>query len=125
MTLYDLIAELRREHQSPAASKTLDMVMVELGKTRDNLRSALNNLKNEALPPGGEPILKELEERADRAGLDDLDYPQVEMKGFRPPLEEADEGSLGIAVLLTLTAVIIVGLAAAAIAAGVSQLANG
>jgi uncharacterized protein (UPF0371 family) len=36
MTLYDIIADLRREHGNETASKSLDLVMIELGHTRDN-----------------------------------------------------------------------------------------
>ena len=41
VTLYGIIADLRREHPTPAAAETLDMVVAELGKTRDNLKSAV------------------------------------------------------------------------------------
>ena len=50
MTLYDIIAELRREHPSPEASRTLDLVVTELGRTRDNLRHALMNLEDRPVP---------------------------------------------------------------------------
>ena len=51
--LYDIIAELRRENQTPSAARTLDMVVVELGQTRDNLRLALIHLEERAVPTGG------------------------------------------------------------------------
>jgi len=122
MTLYDIIADLRREHGNETASKTLDLVMIELGHTRDNLRRALADLDRSALPPGGEPVLKELEEKARRNHLDNLDYPEVKMTGFRPPLEAVDEGSLGIGLLLGLTSVVLLALAAAAVVAGLNQI---
>lgn len=101
MTLYDIIADLRREHPNEASARTLDLVMVELGKTRDNLRRALANLDGSPLPPGGKEVLHELDQRARLNRLDNLDYgPAVALRGFRPPLEPVDEGQIGIAVLL-------------------------
>ena len=55
--LYDIIAELRRENQTPSAAKTLDMVVVELGQTRDNLRLALIQLEERAVPTGGRVVI--------------------------------------------------------------------
>ncbi|GAC1654647.1 MAG: hypothetical protein NVS9B1_06140 [Candidatus Dormibacteraceae bacterium] len=122
MTLYDIIADLRREKADQATSKTLDLVMVELGHTRDNLRSALSNVQGEALPPGGADVLKELETRARHARLDNLSYPAVDMKGFRPPLEPVDEGTAGVAMLLGITSLALLGLAAAAVVAGLNGI---
>ena len=122
MTLYDIIADLRREHGSETASKTLDVVMIELGHTRDNLRQALARVDRSAVPPGGEPVLKELEERARRERLDNLSYPEVEMTGFKPPLEEVEPGAMGIGLLLGLTSVVLLGLAAAAVVAGLNSI---
>ena len=122
MTLYDIIADLRREKADQATSKTLDLVMIELGHTRDNLRSALSNIKGEALPPGGGEVLKELEARAHQNRLDNLSYPAVEMKGFRPPLEAVDEGTAGVAALLGITSVALLGLAALAVVAGLNGI---
>jgi len=45
MSLYGIIADLRREHPTPSASKTLDMVVTELGENRDNLREAIAHLE--------------------------------------------------------------------------------
>jgi len=45
VSLYGIIADLRREHQTPAAMQTLDMVTAELGGTRDNLKEAVANLE--------------------------------------------------------------------------------
>jgi hypothetical protein len=122
MTLYDIIADLRREHPNETASKTLDLVMVELGHTRDNLREALKRIDRQSIPPGGEAILKELEERAHRYHLDHLNYPEVKLRGFQPPLEPVDEGTFGIAALLGLSSVALVVLAAAAVVAGLNHI---
>lgn len=40
VSLYGIIADLRREHPTPATMQTLDMVVAELGRTRDNLHDA-------------------------------------------------------------------------------------
>ena len=122
MTLYDIIADLRREHGSETASKTLDLVMIELGRTRDNLREALAKVDAESVPPGGQAVLKELEDRARREHLDNLSYPDVKMTGFRPPLEPVDEGSFGIAMLLGGTSLVLVGLGAWAVVAGLNVI---
>ena len=122
MTLYDLIADLRREHASETASKTLDLVMVELGHSPDNLRQALAQIDRSSVPPGGDAVLKELEDRARQNRLDNLNYPEVKMTGFRPPLEPVDPGTLGIGLLLGLTSVVLLGLAAAAVAAGLNSI---
>ena len=61
MTLYDIIADLRREHATPAATETLDMVVAELGRTRDNLKSAIQTVSSKPIAPGGKPILDELQ----------------------------------------------------------------
>jgi hypothetical protein len=122
VTLYDIIADLRREHANETASKTLDLVMIELGHTRDNLREALLQLDRSAVPPGGEEVLKELEERARRHRLDNLDYPDVKPRGFRLPLEPVDEGSLGIALFLGGSSLVLLVLAAAAVVAGLNGI---
>src|ERR1700736_2141159 len=74
-TLYDLIAELRRENQTPSAAKTLDMVVVELGQTRDNLRLALIHLEARPVPTGGKAVLDTLAQRARNEGVDDYSVP--------------------------------------------------
>jgi hypothetical protein len=122
MTLYDLIADLRREHANETASKTLDLVMIELGHTRDNLREALKGIDRQSIPPGGDAILKELEERAHRYHLDNLNYPEVKLRGFQPPLEPVDEGSFGIAALLGLSSLVLMLLATVAVVAGLNHL---
>jgi hypothetical protein len=119
MTLYDIIAELRREHPSPEASRTLDLVVTELGRTRDNLRHALMNLDERPVPPAGKQVLSELEARARRADLFDLDY------GPAPPLpgevvvEDLDEATLGIGALLVGSSLVVVALAVVACVIGV------
>jgi hypothetical protein len=122
MTLYDIIADLRREHANETASKTLDLVMIELGHSRDNLREALQEVDKQSVPPGGEAILKELEERAHRYHLDNLNYPEVRLRGFQPPLEPVDQGTFGIAALLGLSSLALVVLAAAAVVAGLNRI---
>jgi len=122
MTLYDILADLRREHANETASKTLDLVMIELGHSRDNLREALRQIDRQSIPPGGEAILKELEERAHRYHLDNLNYPEVRLKGFQLPLEPVEGGSLGIAILLGVSSLVLVLLAAAAVVAGLNRI---
>ena len=97
MTLYDLIAELRRKYPTPAATETLDAVVAELGHSRDNLKAAVANLDSKPLPAGGKPVLAELVERAREAAIDDLDYGPDPYD--KPPLEPVDQGSAGIGAL--------------------------
>src|SRR2546428_1055529 len=52
VSLYGIIADLRRKYPTSAANETLDMVVAELGRTRDNLREAVANLAGKPLPPG-------------------------------------------------------------------------
>src|SRR6267143_3311771 len=101
MSLYGIIADLRREHPTPAATQTLDMVVAELGRTRDNLKEAVAAFGDKPLPPGGKPILDELVERARQDGVYDLDYRPDPYD--KPPREPLDEGTLGIGALLALT----------------------
>jgi hypothetical protein len=122
MTLYDIIADLRREHANETASTTLDLVMTELGHTRDNLREALKRIDRGSVPPGGEAILKGLEDRAHRNHLDNLTYPEVRLRGFQAPLEPVDEGTFGIAMLLGASSLVLMVLAAAAVVAGLNHL---
>ena len=120
MTLYGIIADLRREHPTPAAMQTLDLVVAELGKTRDNLKEAVADLSDKPLPPGGKPVLDELVARARAAGVQDLDYgPDPYAK---PPVEPLDEGTLGIGTLLALSSLAAVGLAAAAVVIGLNAI---
>jgi len=120
VSLYGIIADLRREHPTPATTETLDMVVAELGRTRDNLKEAVANLSGKPLPPGGKPVLDELVERARQEGVYDLDYgPDPYGK---PPLEPLDEGTLGIGALLALTSVGGIALAVLAVVLAVNQI---
>ncbi len=120
VTLYGIIADLRREHPTPAAAQTLDMVVEELGHTRDNLKEAVAALSTKSLPPGGKPILDELVERARKADLYDLDYGKDPYD--QPPTEPLDQGTAGIGALLALTSLIGIGLAIAAVVIGVNAI---
>src|SRR5438309_9883759 len=120
VSLYGIIADLRRKHPTPAAMQTLDMVVAELGRTRDNLKDAVANLEGKPLPPGGKPILDELIERARGEGVYDLDFGPDPYD--KPPLEPLDEGTVGIGALLVASSLIGLGLAAAAVYAGVNAI---
>ncbi len=119
MSLYGIIADLRREHPTPAATQTLDMVVAELGHTRDNLKEAVANLSGKPLPPGGKPVLDELVERAKQESVYDLDYGPDPYDTVPEPL---DEGTLGIGALLALTSLIGLALAVAAVVVGVNAI---
>jgi hypothetical protein len=120
VTLYGIIADLRREHPTPAAMQTLDLVVAELGKTRDNLNEAVANLGDKPLPPGGKPVLDELVARAREAGVNDLDYGPDPYD--KPPVEALDEGTAGIGALLALSSVAALGLAIAAVVIGINAI---
>ena len=113
MSLYGIIADLRTAHPTPAAAKTLDLVVSELGRTRDNLNRALSNLEDRAIPTGGKPVLEELRDRARAEGVDDLDRPAAPDE--KPVAEPVDESQVGIAVLLGGSALLAVALVALAI----------
>lgn len=121
MSLYTIIDELRRSHQTPAAAKTLDLVLTELGRSRDNLKAALVEVRSRPLAPGAEPVLEELEQRARAEGVDDVDAaPDPELRqGPVEPLEEAD---IGIGALLGFSAVAGAGLALVAVAFGLNSV---
>jgi len=122
VTLYDIIADVRREHPTPAATQTLDMVVAELGRTRDNLKSALQALGSKPIPPGGKPILDELQARARAASIDDLDYGPDPFG--KPPPEPLDEATAGIGALLAISSLVGVALAIAAVVVGVQAILN-
>ena len=122
MSLYGIIADLRREHPTPTATQTLDTVVAELGRTRDNLQDAVAALSAKPLPPGGKPVLDQLIERARRAGVYDLDYGPDPYD--KPPVEPLDEGTFGIGALLALTSVAGIALAVAAVVIGVKAILN-
>jgi hypothetical protein len=120
VTLYGIIADLRREHPTPAAMQTLDLVVAELGKTRDNLKEAVANLSDRPLPPGGKPVVDELVARAREAAVNDLDYgPDPYDKA---PVEPLDEATAGIGALLALSSIAAVGLAIAAVVIGLNAI---
>ena len=120
VTLYGIIADLRREHPTPAATQTLDMVVAELGRTRDNLKEAVEALSTKSLPPGGKQVLDELVERARQADLYDLDYGKDPYD--QPPPEPLDEGTLGIGLLLGVSSLIGIVLAALAVYLGINAI---
>src|ERR1700674_2208524 len=96
--------------------QTFDLVVAELGKTRDNLKEAVANLSARPLPPGGKPVLDELVARARAAGIYDPDpYDKA-------PVEALDEGTAGIGALLALSSLAAVGLAIAAVVIGLNAI---
>ena len=119
MSLYGIIADLRREHPTPAATQTFDMVVAELGHTRDNLKEAVANLSAKPLPPGGKPVLDELVGRAKQGGVYDLDYGPDPYDTVPEPL---DEGTLGIGALLAISSLIGIALAVAAVVIGMNAI---
>jgi hypothetical protein len=120
-TLYDIISELRRENPTPSASKTLDLVVAELGETRDNLRRALDRLETRPVPVGGKSVLEELATRAHAEGVDDHEVP-LSPDELRASYEPVDSSQLGIAVLLGGSALLVTVLAVAAFAAGLNSI---
>jgi hypothetical protein len=120
VSLYGIIADLRREHPTPAATQTLDLVVAELGRTRDNLKEAVAGLEDKALPAGGKPVLDELVERARTDSVYDLDYGPDPYD--KPPAEPLDEGTAGIGALLALFSLLGVVLAVVAVIAGVQAI---
>jgi len=122
MSLYGIVADLRREHPTPSAAKTLDMLVSELGQTRDNLRLAIANLDAKPIPSGGKAVLEELEQRAQAEGVDDIERPPA--PGEEPDLEPIDESQVGIAVLLGGTALLGAGLAILVFLIGLNQIVH-
>ncbi len=120
MSLYGIIADLRREHPTPGAMETLDMVVAELGKTRDNLKEAIEHLDGRPLPPGGKAVLEELVERARQEGVYDLDFGPDPYD--RPPPEPLDEGTAGIGALLAISSLAGVALAVVAVIVGLNAI---
>src|SRR5258708_5685683 len=96
--------------------QTLDLVVAELGKTRDNLKEAVANLNGKPLPPGGKPVLDELVARARDAGVYDLDYGPDPYD--KPPVESLDEGTAGIGALLAISSLAAVALPPAPLVTG-------
>ncbi|TAN33138.1 hypothetical protein EPN29_06920 [bacterium] len=120
MSLYGIVADLRRENPTPAATQTLDMVVAELGRTRDNLKDAVEALSAKNLPPGGKPVLEGLVDRARKDGVYDLDYGADPYGG--PPTEPLDEATAGIGALLALTSAVGIALAGAAVVVGLNAI---
>jgi len=120
-TLYDIISELRRETQTPSASKTLDLVVAELGQTRDNLKEALRRLESRAVPAGGRAVLEQLDARAKAEGVDDYEVP-LSPDELRASYEPIDGSQVGIALVLGATGQLIVVLGVAAFVAGLKGI---
>ena len=120
MSVYGIVADLRREHPTPASAQTLDMVVAELGRTRDNLKDAVTALSAKPLPPGGKPVLDELVGRARDEGVYDLDFGPDPYD--KPPLEPLDEGTAGIGIVMALSTVVGVALAIVAFAIGLNKI---
>jgi hypothetical protein len=120
VSLYGIIADLRREHPTPAATQTLDLVTAELGRTRDNLKDAVVALSDKPLPPGGKPILDELVDRARKEGVYDLDYGPDPYD--KPPPEPLDEGTAGIGALLAISSIVGIALALIAVWLALNQI---
>lgn len=123
VSLYGIIADLRRIHPTPATMQTLDMVVAELGRTRDNLKEAVANLDGKALPPGGRPVLDELVQRARQEGVDDLDYGPDPYD--KPAPEALDEGTAGIGALLAISSLVGIALAVVATVVGINAIFSG
>lgn len=120
VSLYGIIADLRREHPSPAVTETLDKVVAELGRTRDNLKEAVANLDGKPLPSGGKPVLDELVSRAREEGVYDLDYGPDPYD--KPPPESLDEATAGIGALLAIFSLLGVALAALVAILGINAI---
>jgi len=120
VSLYGIIADLRREHPTPATTQTLDMVVAELGRTRDNLKEAVANLEGKSLPPGGKAVLDELIARAREEGVYDLDFGPDPYD--RAAVEPLDEGTARIGALLAISSRVGVALAAVAFVAGFNAI---
>lgn len=122
MSLYGIIADLRREHPTPAATQTLDMTVAELGRTRDNLKEAVDALERKPIPAGGKQVLEELVTRARAGGLYDLDYGPDPYA--QPPAEPLDEATAGIGALLVVSSLVGVALAVVAVIVGLNAIFN-
>ena len=120
VSLYGIIADIRRENPTPATTATLDMVVAELGRTRDNLKEAVAHLEGTALPAGGKQVLDELVQRARAEDVYDLDYGPDPYD--KPPPEPLDEATAGIGALLAIFSLLGVALAVVAVIAGVNAI---
>jgi hypothetical protein len=122
VSVYGIIADLRREHPTPAATQTLDMVVAELGRTRDNLKDAVTALSAKPLPPGGKPVLDELVRRAREEGVYDLDFGPDPYD--KPPLEPLDEGTAGIGAVMAISTVVGIVLTIVVVIVGLNKIFN-
>lgn len=120
VSIYGIIADLRREHPTPAATHTLDLVVTGLGRTRDNLKDAVAAIAPSSLPPGGKPVLDELIDRARKEGLYDLDFGPDPYDV--PPMEPLDEATAGIGALLGISSAVGIGLAVVAMLVGLNAI---
>jgi hypothetical protein len=120
VSLYGIIADLRRKHPTPAATQTLDMVVAELGNTRDNLKEAVADLEGKSLPPGGKPVLDELVRKAREEAVYDLDFGPDPYD--KPPPEPLDEATFGIGALLAISSLVGVALAVLAAVIGFNEI---
>ena len=120
VSLYGIIADLRREHPTPAATETLDMVVAELGRTRDNLKEAVANLEGKPVPGEGKQVVDELVQKAREADLYDLDFGPDPYD--KPPAEPLDEATAGIGALLAIFSLLGIALAVVAVIAGVRAI---
>src|ERR1700674_5789225 len=93
--------------------ETLDMLVAERGKTRDNIKEPVDPLDGKPLPPGGKAVLEELVQRAREDGVYDLDYGPDPYD--KPPVEPLDEGTAGIGALLAISSLAGVALAIAGV----------
>ncbi|HEX4215683.1 MAG TPA: hypothetical protein VIA06_20385 [Candidatus Dormibacteraeota bacterium] len=112
--LYEIIDQLRREHPTPSATRTLDMVVAELGQTRENLRLALTNLEGRAIPVGGRTVLEELDDRARAEGVDEETMPLSKTE-IMDSMEGVTSDQIGIAVIMAGISVVGVALVVLAI----------
>ncbi len=119
--LYEIIAELRHENQTPAATRTLDLVTERLGETQDNLRQALSRIPSTGIPFGGQPVLEELLARAEADHVDNLTtgYSQTELAAAT---EVVDSSQAGIALVMGGLAVLSIILIVLAIIYGISSV---
>ena len=100
--------------------QTLDMVVAELGRTRDNLHDAVANLAGKPIQSGGKPVVDELVERARKEGVYALDFGPDPYD--KPPPEALDEGTVGIGALLVISSLISILLAALAVYVGINAI---
>ena len=99
------------------------MLVGELGRTRDNLKEAIDNLDGKPLPPGGKPVLEEMVQRARAESVYDLDYGPDPYD--RPVPEALDEATAGIGALMAISSLVGIAFAVVAVVAGLNAIFNG